>query len=299
MPDAPETPELPQLTETQAVSAESSHAPEIPKEHQRMLDVHVPNPTHTWKDFVIHVGTICVGLLIAIGLEQTVEYFHHRVEIKETREALHREREENRKLFAINTASFRWEAAELKNNLRVLTFLQQHPGTAEEKLPGVLQWGFGHAPIAELSWKNAQQTQALILLPPEEAEKNDALYELLEVTDKDERNAYEAFSYAGSYTNVDPNPSHMTPAQLAAEIDLIKSAMTATQIWAAHLMNVNQQFPEFSPAPTSQELSDLAGWKRSLDDQKKLAAAQAATDADLTPSRDAMTDAMKAAHDPH
>jgi hypothetical protein len=32
---------------------------------------------HTWKDFFIHIATICVGLLIAIALEQTVEALHH------------------------------------------------------------------------------------------------------------------------------------------------------------------------------------------------------------------------------
>jgi len=261
-----------------------------------MLDVHPPHhAANTWRDFFIHIATIVVGLLIAIGLEQTVEYFHHRIEIRDTREALRREKEENRKRFAVNTTYFRWEAAELKNNLGVLAFLQQHPGTVEEKLPGVLRWGFGHAPIAELSWKNAQQTQVLTLMPPEEAEKYAAFYDLLDVTDKDERNAYEAVSRASSYANVDPNPSHLTPAQLAAEIDLIKDAMTATQIWAAHLMNVHQQFPEFSPAPAPKELGLLSGWVRSPDDQKKLAAPQAVTDRDLAASRDAMIAAMKAA----
>ena len=44
-----------------------------------MLDVHPPHETvHTWKAFFIHIATICVGLLIAVGLEQTVEAFHHR-----------------------------------------------------------------------------------------------------------------------------------------------------------------------------------------------------------------------------
>jgi len=43
-----------------------------------MLDVHVPHKSeHTWTDFIIHIATITVGLFIAIGLEQTVEYFHH------------------------------------------------------------------------------------------------------------------------------------------------------------------------------------------------------------------------------
>ena len=54
-----------------------------------MLDVHAPHQsTHTWTDFFIHVGTIAVGLLLAIGLEQTVELFHHRHEVAETRRAL-------------------------------------------------------------------------------------------------------------------------------------------------------------------------------------------------------------------
>ena len=43
-----------------------------------MLDVHPPHaPTHTWRDFLIHIATICVGLLIAIALEQSIEALHH------------------------------------------------------------------------------------------------------------------------------------------------------------------------------------------------------------------------------
>ena len=57
-----------------------------------MLEVHPPHaPTHTWKDFFIHIATIVVGLLIAVGLEQTVEYFHHR---EQRTQLLHDLREE-------------------------------------------------------------------------------------------------------------------------------------------------------------------------------------------------------------
>jgi hypothetical protein len=52
-----------------------------------MLDVHPPHtPTHTWRDFFIHIATIVIGLLIAIGLEQSVEFFHHRHQRNELRE---------------------------------------------------------------------------------------------------------------------------------------------------------------------------------------------------------------------
>jgi len=47
-------------------------------EESTMIDVHAPHGgLHTWRDFWIHLGTITLGLLIAISLEQAVEYFHH------------------------------------------------------------------------------------------------------------------------------------------------------------------------------------------------------------------------------
>ena len=57
-----------------------------------MLEVHAPHETvHTWKDFFIHMATIVLGLLIAIGLEQTVEAIHHSRQRRELRESLERE----------------------------------------------------------------------------------------------------------------------------------------------------------------------------------------------------------------
>jgi hypothetical protein len=50
----------------------------VPEEQSApMLDVHsLRHAPNTWRDFFVHIATISVGLLIAIGLEQTVEYFH-------------------------------------------------------------------------------------------------------------------------------------------------------------------------------------------------------------------------------
>jgi hypothetical protein len=54
-----------------------------------MLDVHPPHQAaHSWKDFFIHIATIVVGLIIAVGLEQTVELIHHAHQRRELREAL-------------------------------------------------------------------------------------------------------------------------------------------------------------------------------------------------------------------
>ena len=70
---------------------EDTPIPETAEEHAPMLDVHVPHPTHTWNDFFIHIATISVGLLIAIGLEQTVEAVHHHRQSEELRAAIDRD----------------------------------------------------------------------------------------------------------------------------------------------------------------------------------------------------------------
>jgi hypothetical protein len=63
-----------------------------------MLDVHPPHESaHTWKDFWLHIATIVVGLLIAIGLEQTVEAIHHARDRRELIADLHGECARNMK----------------------------------------------------------------------------------------------------------------------------------------------------------------------------------------------------------
>ena len=64
-----------------------------------MLDVHPPHsPTHTWKDFFIHLATIVIGLLIAVGLEQAVEYLHHRHLVREFEVQMNEEFVNDRKI---------------------------------------------------------------------------------------------------------------------------------------------------------------------------------------------------------
>lgn len=91
----PESPQLPAdgLKTARLVEAESRSTLEI---SAPMQDVHAPHPSiHTWKDFIIHIATITIGLLIAIGLEQMVEYFHHRHQAAEMSGKLKTESNEN------------------------------------------------------------------------------------------------------------------------------------------------------------------------------------------------------------
>jgi hypothetical protein len=68
----------------------------IPEPKRKLImEVHPPeHGIHSWRDFFVHMGTICLGLLIAIGLEQGAESLHRRHEARDLREDLHREEEQ-------------------------------------------------------------------------------------------------------------------------------------------------------------------------------------------------------------
>jgi hypothetical protein len=103
----------PEITQASADNLEAAVPPEVETPASReisapMLDVHAPHQlVHTWKDFLIHIATIVVGLLIAIGLEQTVEHFHHKHQVAEVRDSLSVERRFNANRFGILTDEFR------------------------------------------------------------------------------------------------------------------------------------------------------------------------------------------------
>jgi hypothetical protein len=52
------------------------------------MEIHKPKLARNWREFAIEIGTIICGILIALGLDQTVEGLHRRDEVAEARKAL-------------------------------------------------------------------------------------------------------------------------------------------------------------------------------------------------------------------
>lgn len=60
------------------------------------MEVHPPDhPILTWRQFFVHMATIVLGLLIAIGLEQSVEWMHHRHQRHQLEDDMRDEAENN------------------------------------------------------------------------------------------------------------------------------------------------------------------------------------------------------------
>lgn len=223
-----------------------------------MLDVHpVHAPVHGWRDFFIHIATIVVGLWIAVAIEQAVEYVHHRYQLSEARAALRLEREGNYKALAANTMAWRWGAAELENNLLVLEYLQRHPGTPQQSLPGVLLWATSNYPFESVVWDAARQSGVISLMPSEEVEANNSLYFFLQKVNDVQYEGARAIIDARRYDLSDADPSHLSPAQLASEIELTQAALSAQFLRGSLLLNLAEAFPDFPPTVTGEELNRI------------------------------------------
>lgn len=75
----PSNAELPNpVLVTSTTEPDASSAASLQEPASTMLEVHAPHAApRNWKDFFAQIATIVIGLLLAVGIEQTVEYFHH------------------------------------------------------------------------------------------------------------------------------------------------------------------------------------------------------------------------------
>lgn len=234
----------------------SEPAREKAKENNRMLDVHpAHHAANSWKEFFIHIATIVLGLLIAVGLEQMVELVHHRREVAQVRRELDDERETNRKAIAKESGYWRWEAVQLQNNLMVLAYLQHHAGTADEKLPGSLMWSHVSEPHSEAVWDAARSSGVMSLMDREEIEQHEDVYNKLRQVDEARLLAWDALNDASRYQFTDSRLSQLTPALIAEEITLTQAALNKHWLEGVALENMAAKYKDFSPSITAEELS--------------------------------------------
>ncbi len=138
-----------------------------------MLDVHPPHERlHGWRDFLLHIATITIGLLIALGLEAAAEYIHHRHLVAEARETIHREIDENQKLLPQNFAHLQADADRMKANIVVIRQLRDHPRAPHGKLSFDLGW----SSFSGSAFRTARDTGALAYMPYDQLQDLSQLY---------------------------------------------------------------------------------------------------------------------------
>ena len=130
-----------------------------------MLEPHAPHQAvHTWKDVFIHIGIIAVGLLIAIGLEQTVVYLHDRHHAQKLEGSLRQESLTNRDVVKNGIARIDADIENVQLNMGNLDNAHIVDGRSTfvyTPFPG----GFGLLPVSNTAWLAVRDGGSLSLLP--------------------------------------------------------------------------------------------------------------------------------------
>ena len=208
-----------------------------------MIDIHPPEHTpHTWRDFSIHIATITIGLLIAIGLEQSVEAVHHAQERRELIADIHHECESNLNIADADVLSYGanrdWQAAAVA----AIEDARPSAGFVTVTLPPRPSMQPTQAP-SDAVWSVAKSNGKVALLPENLAE----IYDRLDHISGE-------FSEANRQTNQASQSTHavaarlripMTPGstvhlsvvradELAAALAISSARDNASAIWSAY-----------------------------------------------------------------
>lgn len=140
------------------------------------MDVHAPHePIHGVKDFLLHLLTITVGLLIAVGIEGCVELHREHKLVKEARATLREEIEDNSKVMEGAVADLEKAKGQMQKNMDLLTRIQVNPKDQEPDGPSI-DASFSNKSLKGTAWKTAETTGALGFMPYTEAQRYADLY---------------------------------------------------------------------------------------------------------------------------
>ena len=141
-----------------------------------MLDVHPPHKAiEGVGEFFLHLFTITVGLLIAVGIEAAVERHQHRELAAEARDTMTAEIRKNSSNVADALKDIDQEQQKLKDNLDRVRKVQLNPSdpTARDLH---LDITFNTTGLEDTGWRTAQVTGALAFMPYAESERYTSIY---------------------------------------------------------------------------------------------------------------------------
>ena len=202
------------------------------------MDVSPPQqPIHSWRDFLLHLLTITIGLFIALTLEASIESIHHRHLVRDAHINLRHEIEANHALYARNLREIQLNRERLRRDLEQLRQLRdgkvpEHPD---------LSWQWTWDSYKETAWNTARESGAVPYMNTEWISIYSSLYAQQQYINATALGILAEESRAAAALEVAGVPSRLTAAQVeallikSAEIDLsfasLETTMPALDAW--------------------------------------------------------------------
>ena len=188
------------------------------------MEIHLPGHIRTFRDFLVHLGIITLGILIALGLEQLVEA-HHRAKIgRDTvvsfRGELAYDREQVLEVMSA-TAGLR---GQLQKQIEVIEAMRDvaPKGAIPIEYP---QIHFDY--ISSASWETAIATQALYYIPAPDAKRFSEAYGVFRLFRDEERAGLAAWQ---DLRRFGADAAALTPEQRRALVEQLRRYESFTYV---------------------------------------------------------------------
>lgn len=216
-----------------------------------MIDVHPPHSAvHGIRDFLIHLFTITIGLLIALGLEGCVERAHHRHLVHEAEASLRTEIQNNSSSIATALTEVHKQQDDLKHDVEVLRYI-----AANKRAPKgtSLTIAFHMRSLADVAWKTAQTTGAFSYMPYPMAQEYADIY-----SSQDKLNAAELQAVRDSTNSLGPflgsgkddeDPTWGEAAEVRSRVEILAGQLFYVEVLLKNLDEEYKKFLSTHPSP--------------------------------------------------
>jgi hypothetical protein len=191
-----------------------------------MLDVHPPHePIHGWRDFLLHIATITIGLLIALALEAGVEAIHHHHIVHQARENIRQEIVANQQILNEDRRSLAASTAKLNQDLVILHQIEAQATThpvihsgppaiahVDESKFDLIHWGWNSPQAA--AFQASRDNGALALMSYDDAHGFSLVYNQQEDVNTEATIYIEHHHAAAIPLGINPDIAALSPSQL-------------------------------------------------------------------------------------
>ncbi|WP_446743798.1 hypothetical protein [Silvibacterium acidisoli] len=212
-------------------------------ESDLMLDVHPPHEKiHGMRDFFLHLLTITIGLLIAVGIEGCVEWEHHRHLAHEAEASLYGEINSNAAEMQGVIDDIHAQQKTLDSDVSVLQgFIDKQP--MKDKSMSI-SWRIRS--FDEVSWKTAQTTGALAYMPYDLAKEYARIYGVQQdynnIQHQALRDATESISFFAGTSGKDADPSPEDARVIKAKVQILQAQLLTLNSFAEALNTEYKRF---------------------------------------------------------
>jgi hypothetical protein len=229
------------LSEISSDDANRRHAATGPGDQDAMEIHHPEKPIHNKKDFIIHMLTVVLGILIALGFEAIVQWGHHRALVREARANLAAEIAINRK--ALNDGLP--EIMARKEKLRqILGFLLQIG--KGKTLHGTFSFGWTGFDLYATAWKTAETSGATAYMSYDNLKDYTELYDLQQVFESFQTDAFHANTDLSALPLImTQDPKKVPPVMLGELEAAVTKAMTVNDAVAVAATQLKKQYDTF------------------------------------------------------